>query len=117
MSCYYHQDYDQPRSYIVQTPNGTTLRRNRTNLRVMHVAPRKLDFSNDTTTISNPFQPQILQHQTPLNTPTSPQQSRVPSPCAQQTPESPHAIPTNDTTQQITRSGRTVVRPSRYGYK
>ena len=82
---------DQPRSYIVQTPNGTTLRRNRSHLREMYVTPCKLDFSNDTTTNPSPTiqhtqpvsEPQLLQHQKPLNTPISPQQQRVHSPCAQ----------------------------------
>ena len=76
---------DQPRSYIVQTPNGTTLPRNRSHLREMYVTPSKLDFINDTTTISNPSptiqhthpvsEPQLLQSQTPLNTPHDPNSS------------------------------------------
>ena len=52
-------------------------------LREMYVTPRKLDFSNDTTTNPSPTiqhthpvsEPQLLQHQTPLNTPTSPNSS------------------------------------------
>ena len=96
---------DQSRSNIVQTSNGTTLCRNRSHLREMYVTPRKLDLGNGTTTISNPSptiqhthpvsQPQLLQRQTPLNTPTSPQkkQQHVHSPCDQRTPESPQVIP------------------------
>ena len=44
---------DQPRSYIVQTPNGTTLRRNRSHIGEMYVTPCKLDFSNDSTIAGN----------------------------------------------------------------
>ena len=54
--------YDQPRSYIVQTPNGTTLRRNRSHLREMYMTLRKLDFSNDTTTNPSPTIQQWYNH-------------------------------------------------------
>ena len=95
---------DQSRSYIDQPPNGTTLRKNRSHIREMYVTPRKLDFCHDTTTISNPSptihhthpvsEPQLLLHQTPLNTPRS---QRVHSPCAQMNPRI--TTVTNYTTQ------------------
>ena len=104
---------DEPRSYIVQTPNGTTLRRNRSHLREMSTIPRRLDF-NDQTPQPIVHTPQPLSHQQhdqPSSTlPSTPQRRVHHSPTQQ--PELPRATSPRD--QRITRSGRVVKIPSRY---
>ena len=99
---------DQPRSYIVQTPNGTTLRTNRSHLREMYVPPVNLilvmtlpqlnPITNYTTHkpcvwTTTPATSDTTEHSNIT------QQQRVHSPCARQTAEPPQEIPPSDTTQ------------------
>ena len=103
----------EPRSYMVQTPNGNELRRNRSHLREMsaNATPRRLQFADNNTPAAQHTAPSSY-HETqtlhPPNTPACSPNEHIEKPTVQN-PELPRASPLQVplcSGQYRTRSGR-----------
>ena len=111
----------EPRSYMVQTPNGNELRRNRSHLREMsaNATPRRLQFADNNTPAAQHTAPSSY-HETqtlhPPNTPACSPNEHIEKPTVQN-PELPRASPPQVplcSGQYRTRSGRVSKPTPRY---
>ena len=109
------------RSYMVQTPNGNKLRRNRSHLRDMstNATPRRLQFADNNTPIAQHTAPSSYHETQTLHAPNTPACSlneHIEKPTVQNT-ESPKALPPQVplcSGQYRTRSGRVSKPTPRY---
>jgi len=96
----------EPRSYIVETPTGRTLRRNRVNIRSLPQRQMQLPENSES--------PVADMTPTPVNTPVNNPVNNTASPTIDTSaaPSPPAAPP--DSSAVFTRSGRKINRPARY---
>jgi transposase InsO family protein len=112
-----------PRSYLVRTPDGSELRRNRRNIRPRERSPTSplppLSYLPPPPTPQSPVRrPQPSQSPTRLaslpRSPQSPLPTSQPQPQPQQQQPSTAPNPAAGSSPYYTRSGRLVVKPTRY---